>query len=56
MAQHAAEDSPSPGGEGWGEGGRGNKFNASCREQLELLQSAQKFRGQQSTHVELSLL
>ena len=43
MTQHAVEDSPSPGGEGWGEGGRGNKLNAPRREQLELLNTAEKF-------------
>ena len=51
MAQHAAKDSPSPGGEGRGEGGRGNKLNAPRREQLELLQPAEKFGCEEGAHL-----
>jgi len=47
LAQHAAKDSPSPGGEGRGEGGRGNKLNAARGEQLKLLKAAQEFGGEQ---------
>ena len=47
MAQHAAKDSPSPGGEGRGEGGRFNKIIAWSGEQLELLKAAEKFGSEE---------
>ena len=52
MAEQAAKDSPSPGGEGRGEGGRFNKINAPRFEQLELLQRARRFGGQEGGHVQ----
>jgi len=47
LAHHAAKDSPSPGGAGRGEGGRGNKINAARREQLDSFKAAQEFSGEQ---------
>ena len=48
MARHAAKDSPSPGGEGRGEGGPDNKLNAARGEQLELLWAEEEVESEES--------
>jgi hypothetical protein len=55
IAQQAAKDSPSPGGEGRGEGGRDDKLTGLRREQLELIEAAQKFGGEQRHKLATSL-